>query len=104
MNMHVQISEEDLKAVCRKHNISRLSFFGSVLGKEYGPESDIDVLVELENGTKTGFFRFAHIQRELTCLFGGRKVDLRTPNELSTYFRDQVMATMQVQYALESNK
>ncbi|MBK8050845.1 MAG: nucleotidyltransferase family protein [Anaerolineales bacterium] len=82
---------------CRRHQIRKLAFFGSVLSPEFGPESDIDVLVEFEPGQTPGFFFFA-IQDELSALLG-RQVDLHTPNSLSTYFRSQVEATADVQYS-----
>ena len=90
---------DKLAEFCRKHGIRRLSLFGSVLREDFGPDSDVDVLVEFEPGQALGFFRFSQVQRELSELLGGRKVDLRTPNELSRYFRDQVLASVQVQYA-----
>jgi predicted nucleotidyltransferase len=84
---------------CRKHNIRRLSVFGSYLREDFGPGSDIDFLVEFEEGQTPGYFELAHMEEELSDLIGGRKVDLRTPHELSRYFRDEVMAEAEVQYA-----
>jgi hypothetical protein len=99
MNRHVNIHHEDLAQFCRKHSIRRLSFFGSVLRSDFGPESDIDVLVDFEPGHTPGLLQFARMQRELSELMDGREVDLRTPSELSKYFRAQVLSTAQVQYA-----
>jgi predicted nucleotidyltransferase len=83
---------------CRRHHIRKLSLFGSVLRDDFRPDSDVDVLVEFEPGHVPGFFGLAGIELELTELIG-RKVDLRTPGDLSRYFRDDVLATAEVQYA-----
>ena len=86
-----------LAALCRRYHICKLAFFGSVLGTDFSPTSDIDVLVEFESGQTPGFAFFA-IQDELTLLLG-RQVDLHTPNSLSPYFRSQVQETAHVQYS-----
>ena len=91
-------SQAELADFCRRHHVSRLSLFGSVLREDFGPQSDVDVLVEFEEGSTPGFFRLSRMQEELAALFG-RRVDLRTPGDLSPYFRDQVMASASVQYA-----
>ena len=88
-----------LAALCRRHRIRRLSLFGSVLKGADRPDSDIDLLVEFEPGAAPGLLRLAAIEAELSDLLGGRNVDLRTAQELSRYFRDEVMRTAQVQYA-----
>ena len=88
-----------LEQFCRRNHIRRLSLFGSVLRGEQGPASDIDFLVEFEQGHIPGYLALATMELELSALLGGRKVDLRTPNELSKYFRAQVMAEAEVQYA-----
>jgi hypothetical protein len=78
-----------------------LSLFGSVLRDDFGPESDIDVLVEFEPEHVPGLFRLAGMEFELAdILGGGRKVDMNTPRSLSRYFRDKVLAEAQVQYVL----
>ncbi|OGL63710.1 MAG: nucleotidyltransferase, partial [Candidatus Tectomicrobia bacterium RIFCSPLOWO2_02_FULL_70_19] len=76
-------------AFCRKHRIRKLSFFGSVLREDFGPGSDVDVLVEFEPGAGVGLITFAGI--ELSELLG-RKADLLTEGFLSRYFRDEVLA------------
>ena len=90
---------EEIAAFCRRHHIRKLSVFGSVLRDDFGPDSDIDVLVEFEPGRTPGFFRLFDMEEELSAMLGGRKVDLRTPEDLSRYFRDRVMAEAVVQYA-----
>jgi uncharacterized protein len=97
--MHgIRLSQVQLDEFCRKNYIAKLSLFGSVLREEFGPDSDVDVLVEFEDGHTPGFFGLARMEKELSGLFG-RKVDLRTPQDLSRYFRDEVMGTAAVQYA-----
>lgn len=96
---HIDVEQEQLAEFCRRHGVRRLLLFGSVLTERFTESSDIDVLVEFQPGVRPGFLRMASMERELSTLFGGRKVDLRTPNELSPYFRDEVLQSAQVQYA-----
>jgi uncharacterized protein len=88
-----------LAALCRRHRIRRLLLFGSMLKGTARSDSDIDLLVEFESGAAPGLLGLAAIEAELSELLGGRLVDLRTPRELSRYFRDEVVRTAQVQYA-----
>ena len=92
----IKIPKSRLTEFCRKHHIIKLAFFGSVLKPEYSPESDIDILVEFEPGHIPGFAMVA-MENELTQLLG-RKVDLRTPKDLSHYFREQVVREAKVAY------
>jgi hypothetical protein len=94
-------SKEEIARFCERYHIRRLSLFGSVLREDFGPRSDIDVLVEFQPGQVPGFFRLLDAEEELSRLFGGRKVDLRTLQDLSRYFRDEVVAQAEVQYACE---
>ena len=94
----VFISRDMLAAFCRRNHISRLSLFGSVLRDDFRQDSDIDVLVQFDPGHTPGFFKLADIESELSLLFG-RKVDLRTPQDLSHYFRDKVLKEAEVQYS-----
>jgi len=75
-----------------------MSLFGSVLREDFGPDSDLDVLVEFEPGQPVGFIRLAGMEIELSDILG-RKVDLRTPGDLSRYFRQEVLDSAEVQYA-----
>lgn len=95
----VEIPEVQIDELCRRQSIKKLALFGSVLTGRFSDTSDIDVLVEFRPGTKVGFFRLADIQAELSRLFGGRAVDLRTPMDLSRYFRDEVVRDALVVYA-----
>ena len=89
----------EIDSLCRRHYVRRLALFGSILRSDFGPHSDIDVLIEFDPQHIPGFFRLSRIAEELSQLFGGRKVDLRTPQDLSRYFRADVLAHAQVQYA-----
>jgi predicted nucleotidyltransferase len=87
----------DIPEFCRRNRIRRLALFGSVLRDDFGPESDVDVLVEFEPGACVGLLRLAGMEIELGEMLG-RKVDLNTPGFLSDYYRDQVLAEAEVQY------
>lgn len=101
MNPKLSIPRDRLAAFCRAHGIRRLAIFGSALREDFRPDSDVDVLVEFEAGRTPTLFDIAEMQQELSALFGGRKVDLRTPGDLSRYFRRQVLEEAEVQYAAE---
>ena len=99
MNPQVSISRERLADFCQKHGIKRLAIYGSALREDFRPDSDIDVLVEFEADRIPGLLGVAGMEIELSGLFSGRKVDLRTPEDLSPYFRQEVMDAAEVQYA-----
>lgn len=91
--------KRDIAEFCRRNQIRRLALFGSVLRGDFHAESDIDVLVEFEPAHVPGLFGIARMERELSAIFGGRKVDLRTAEDLSRYFRQDVLREAEVQYA-----
>lgn len=93
----ITVSPPQIAAFCQKHGIRRLSFFGSVLREDFRPDSDIDVLVEFEEGCEGGGISFMTIQMELSALLG-RQVDLNTPQDLSRYFRQKVLDMAEVLY------
>ncbi len=99
MNPQILTSKTELAAFCRANGIVRLAVFGSALRKDFGPDSDIDVLVEFDPDRIPGLLGLAGMEIELSTFFGGRKVDLRTPEDLSRYFRQEVLDTAEVQYA-----
>lgn len=92
------IDTQEIENFCRQHHIRRLAFFGSVLTDRFGPDSDVDILVEFESGHRVGLLGMAAIEAKLSQIIG-RKVDLRTPQDLSRYFRDEVLAAAEVKYA-----
>jgi uncharacterized protein len=98
MNAQVSIPKDRIASFCQERHIRRLAVFGSALGPDFRPDSDIDVLVEFEAGHVPGLFGMASMERELSALLGGRRVDLRTPEDLSRYFRQSVLEQAEVQY------
>ena len=98
MNAHVSIEKEQIAEFCGRHHIRKFAFFGSVLRDDFGPRSDVDVLVEFDPGAPVGLIRMAGMEIELSEMIG-RKVDLRTVDDLSRYFRDEVIEQAEVQYA-----
>ncbi len=82
---------------CQRHHIRKLSLFGSVLRADFRPDSDVDFLVEFEPEHTPGLIRLAGMELELSDLIQ-RKADLRTPNDLSRYFRNDVLQSAIVQY------
>ena len=99
MNTKLVVPKDDIAVFCKENGIKKLAIFGSALRKEFGPDSDIDILVEFDRDRIPGLFGIVRMERELSGIFGGRKVDLRTPEDLSRYFRDSVLAEAEVQYA-----
>jgi predicted nucleotidyltransferase len=87
---------DELSAYCKLHHIKRLALFGSVLRDDFTPESDIDVLVEFKKGKSPGFLELADMEQALSTLLGERKIDMRTPQDLSPYFRDRVLQEAEV--------
>jgi predicted nucleotidyltransferase len=94
----IKVSKTRLAAFCRRHHITKLSFFGSVLHESFNSNSDVDVLVEFEPEHVPGF-ALIRMQDELSILLGGRKVDLVTPKFLNRRIRQQVESEAMVQYA-----
>lgn len=94
----LEIPRDRLADLCRRHHIRRLSLFGSVLRDDFGPDSDIDVLLEFQSGTPVGF-RFFDVERDLSALFRGRKVHIVNPKYLNRHLRDRILASAQLQYA-----
>ena len=99
MNPNLKIPPERLRSFYLKHGIKKLAVFGSALGNAFGPESDIDLLVEFEPDRIPTLFDMTEIEQELSIICGGRKIDLRTPEDLSRYFRNRVLKEAEVQYA-----
>ena len=96
MSLKMSIDHERLAEFCRQNGVRRLAVFGSALRHDFGPGSDVDVLIEFEPGRTPGL-RFFGMQEELSRLFD-RPVDLHTPASLSRYFRSQVLAEAEDQY------
>ena len=99
MRSGLTVPQGKIREFCLRNHIRKLALFGSVLRDDFGPESDIDVLVEFDSGAEVGFFELYDLEEELSRLFGGRKVEIVTPAALSKYFRDEVLSRAEVQYA-----
>jgi uncharacterized protein len=95
---HISVDRENIAEFCRRHHIRRLSLFGSVLREDFGPASDVDVLVEFEPGHTPGLAFFS-MEEELSQIIG-RNVDLNTSGFLSPYFRDRIERESEVQYVV----
>lgn len=95
----IEIDEEGLAGFCRRHGIRSLALFGSALTDDFGPDSDIDLLVDFEPDRLPGLIGLAEMERELQGLFGGREVELRTIEDLSPRFRQRVRRESRQLYA-----
>jgi len=97
VSLGITIDHERIVEFCRRNRVRRLSLFGSVLRDDFGPASDVDVPVEFEPEATVGYFSMSRMGQDLAEMFG-RRVDLRTPKELSRYSRDPVLADAQEEY------
>ncbi|RIK07992.1 MAG: nucleotidyltransferase [Acidobacteria bacterium] len=86
----LQVDLEALGQICADYGIQSISVFGSAIRGDLGPESDIDLLVEFDPSRIPGLLRIAELELRLSPLFGGREIDVRTCEDLSRYFRDEV--------------
>jgi len=96
---NLDLDREKLAAFCRRHHVRRLALFGSVLRDDFGPDSDVDVLVDFEPGHVPGYIALHAAEEELRQLMSGRRVDLVTIGALNHRIRDRVLASAEVQYA-----
>ena len=96
MSLQVEVPRTEIEQICERYHIVRLAVFGSATREDFGPDSDVDFLVEFEAGHTPGL-GFARLQRELSGILG-RQVDLHTRRSLSRYFRDEVLQQSEVVY------
>jgi hypothetical protein len=94
----IDIPADRISELCRQYHIRELALFGSVLRDDFGPRSDVDILVEFEPEAHLGYQSFFRLQDELTTLLG-REVDLFTPNSLKPFARDTATRSKTVIYA-----
>lgn len=94
----IDLSQERIAEFCRRNHIRKLSVFGSFLREDFGGDSDIDILVEFSPDHIPGLIRLAGMENELTSILG-RKVDMRTAEDISRYFRNEVIESAEVKYA-----
>ena len=95
----ISLDKRKLGLFCKKYHIAFLALFGSILTADFKESSDNDFLVKFEKNHSPSLFDLVDMESEL-CLIVGRQVDLRTPNELSRYFRDEVLAQAEVVYEI----
>jgi predicted nucleotidyltransferase len=96
--VNLKVSKKKIEDFCKKHHIRKLSLFGSVLRDDFRSDSDVDVLVEFDPNHIPGLIRLAGMEFELSEILG-RTVDIRTAQDLSRYFRQEVLHSAEVQYA-----
>jgi uncharacterized protein len=100
MRLELSSSLEELASFCKEHGINKMDVFGSMLRDDYRPDSDVDILAEFDPAHIPTLFDMVEMeQQELSRFFSKRKVDLRTPEDLSRYFRHQVVSEAEVLYA-----
>ena len=97
MSVQIEISKDRIAEFCRLNHIRRLALFGSVLRDDFGPDSDVDVLVEFEPGVRVGMITLAGFEIDLSRLLG-RRVEMHTTKGLDPHFRDDVLDLAEVQY------
>ena len=95
--VRIRVPHQKLVKFCRNNHIKKLAFFGSVLRDDFGPQSDVDVLVEFEPEHIPGFFGLGRMEQELSDMLGGRKVDLVTPKFLNRRIRQRVLESAEIQ-------
>ncbi|MDP6545385.1 MAG: nucleotidyltransferase domain-containing protein [Phycisphaerae bacterium] len=98
MLAEISLDSDRIADFCRLNQICRLALFGSVLREDFRSDSDVDVLVEFDPHAVVGLIRLAGMERELSKILG-RKADMRTPDDLSRFFRDEVVKSAEVVYA-----
>ncbi len=94
----IPINKSKIGSFCKKHHIAFLALFGSILTSHFTPTSDVDILVKFEEEHIPSLFDIVDMESELTSIIG-RQVDLKTPNDLSPYFRNEVLSTAKVIYS-----
>ena len=97
--LSIDIPKDQVEDFCKKNSIKKFPFFGSVTRGDFGPESDIDVLVEFYANQSPSFFGLAQMRRDLSKILGGRKIDLLTPKGISKYIRKEILSSAIIQYA-----
>ena len=96
---YIKIPTKKIVRFCKQNHILKLSFFGSILRDDFTQDSDIDLLVEFDPMYIPGLFDLIKMEEELSIMFNGHKVDLRTSQDLSRYFRDDVLESAEELYA-----
>lgn len=95
--IQIDFSREELEAICRRRAVKRMALFGSVLRDDFGPGSDVDVIVEFQDDFEGK--QIYKIYDELTELFGGRKIDLVEVEFLHPRMKGHVLSHTEELYA-----
>ena len=95
---NLKIPKDKITEFCVRNHIRKLAIFGSAIRDDFTPQSDVDVLVEFDSGHVPGFIKLAGMEIELSEIVG-HKVDMRTAEDLSPYFRKEVVQSAEIQYA-----
>ena len=98
MNLQLHISQPDLQEFCRSHAVREIAVFGSAVRGDFGPDSDVDVLIDLAPEARVGLIALQRMRDELTRIFG-RPVDLLTKNGINRHIRDDILRSAQVIHA-----
>ena len=99
MAPQISVERDKIADFCKRNHIRKLSFFGSVLRDDFGPESDVDVLVEFEPDARIDFFHLYDMEQELSGMLGDHKVEMVTRKALNHRLQDRILASAEVQYA-----
>jgi predicted nucleotidyltransferase len=95
----IRVPQDKIRDFCRQRRVKEMAFFGSVLRDDFGPASDIDVLVSFAPETHYSLFDLADMREELRAIFG-REVDLVEKEALRNPFRrNHILKNMEVIYA-----
>lgn len=86
---------EGICEICRRYRVRELAIFGSALREDFGPNSDIDLLVEFEPDARIGFIELGEIEQELEALLG-RPVELVPKSGLRPLLREEVLTNARV--------
>lgn len=98
MTKSISLSKEKIADFCRRHNVRQIQLFGSALREDFGPDSDVDVLVEFEPDAQVGLIALSRMRRELEEIFQ-RPVDLVPHDGLKPRIREAVLSSAEVIYA-----
>jgi len=100
INLKLNLLKDEIAGFCKRNHILKLSLFGSALTKDFSDDSDIDLLVQFDPDHIPGLFELVGMEQELSEMFGGRKIDLRTAEDLSRYFRAEIINKAVLQYEI----
>ncbi len=95
MRARIAVDTGWLAEFCKRWRIAELSLFGSALRDDFGPDSDVDILVEFESYSGIGFFELSRMEDELEAHFG-RRIDLVIKSALRPKIRDEILASREV--------